>query len=407
MMKCRRCIHESRCYDLHRVQRPPAAFKPLGLARSPTAHGNLGRSDADDGACTPPSCPSKRKQRKFRFGLPSLSVKGPLRRLGRLPWLALQPWRLLSPGIGRPAWRLSSRVAVYKSVPTRMLSRAWGRLNQLELPGWLRRPIYTLYIRAFSVDMTEAAVEDLQHYRNLGEFFRRQLKPSVRPVCTKCMVSPADGKILHFGRVRNNEVEQVKGVTYSLESFLGPQGGTPSEAPVQSTVLQDQLVSRPGNALYHCVIYLAPGDYHRFHSPTDWTVHHRRHFPGTLMSVSPGVARWIKELFCHNERVVLTGEWQHGFFSFTAVGATNVGSIKIYFDKELHTNSPRYMKGSYHDLSYVMEPSRSGIPLRKGEHLGEFNLGSTVVLIFEAPADFTFNLNGGQKIRFGEALGTS
>ncbi|XP_032802822.1 phosphatidylserine decarboxylase proenzyme, mitochondrial-like isoform X1 [Petromyzon marinus] len=298
-------------------------------------------------------------------------------------------------------------VAVYKSVPTRMLSRAWGRLNQLELPGWLRRPIYTLYIRAFSVDMTEAAVEDLQHYRNLGEFFRRQLKPSVRPVCTKCMVSPADGKILHFGRVRNNEVEQVKGVTYSLESFLGPQGRTPSKEPVQSTVLQDQLVSRPGNALYHCVIYLAPGDYHRFHSPTDWTVHHRRHFPGTLMSVSPGVARWIKELFCHNERVVLTGEWQHGFFSFTAVGATNVGSIKIYFDKELHTNSPRYMKGSYHDFSYVMEPSRSGIPLRKGEHLGEFNLGSTVVLIFEAPADFSFNLNAGQKIRFGEALGTS
>ncbi|XP_032802825.1 phosphatidylserine decarboxylase proenzyme, mitochondrial-like isoform X3 [Petromyzon marinus] len=248
-------------------------------------------------------------------------------------------------------------VAVYKSVPTRMLSRAWGRLNQLELPGWLRRPIYTLYIRAFSVDMTEAAVEDLQHYRNLGEFFRRQLKPSVRPVCTKCMVSPADGKILHFGRVRNNEVEQVKGVTYSLESFLGPQGRTPSK--------------------------------------------------GTLMSVSPGVARWIKELFCHNERVVLTGEWQHGFFSFTAVGATNVGSIKIYFDKELHTNSPRYMKGSYHDFSYVMEPSRSGIPLRKGEHLGEFNLGSTVVLIFEAPADFSFNLNAGQKIRFGEALGTS
>ncbi|XP_073806491.1 phosphatidylserine decarboxylase proenzyme, mitochondrial isoform X2 [Danio rerio] len=303
------------------------------------------------------------------------------------------------------------QVTIYKTIPTRLLSRAWGRLNRVDLPNWLRKPIYNLYIWTFGVNMKEAAVEDLQHYRNLGEFFRRKLKPQVRPVCdSHCVISPADGKILHFGRVKNCEVEQVKGVTYSLETFLGPRTWSESLTANRNEddpgTFQDALVTKEGNELFHCVIYLAPGDYHCFHSPTDWRVAHRRHFPGALMSVNPGVARWIKELFCHNERVVLSGEWTHGFFSLTAVGATNVGSIRIYFDKELRTNNPRYNKGTYNDFSYVTNNNQEGISMRKGEHLGEFNLGSTIVLLFEAPRDFTFNLQAGQKIRFGEALGT-
>ncbi|EHH20165.1 phosphatidylserine decarboxylase proenzyme, mitochondrial isoform X2 [Chlorocebus sabaeus] len=301
-------------------------------------------------------------------------------------------------------------VALYKSVPTRLLSRAWGRLNQVELPHWLRRPVYSLYIWTFGVNMKEAAVEDLHHYRNLSEFFRRKLKPQARPVCgLHSVISPSDGKILNFGQVKNCEVEQVKGVTYSLESFLGPRTYTedlPFPPAASCDSFKNQLVTREGNELYHCVIYLAPGDYHCFHSPTDWTVSHRRHFPGSLMSVNPGMARWIKELFCHNERVVLTGDWKHGFFSLTAVGATNVGSIRIYFDRDLHTNSPRHSKGSYNDFSFVTHTNREGVPMRKGEHLGEFNLGSTIVLIFEAPKDFNFQLKTGQKIRFGEALGS-
>ncbi|XP_067556284.1 phosphatidylserine decarboxylase proenzyme, mitochondrial isoform X2 [Pseudorca crassidens] len=301
-------------------------------------------------------------------------------------------------------------VALYKSVPTRLLSRAWGRLNQVELPHWLRRPVYSLYIWTFGVNMKEAAVEDLHHYRNLSEFFRRKLKPQARPVCDlHSVISPSDGKILNFGQVKNCEVEQVKGVTYSLESFLGPRipaEDLPFPPATSCGSFRSQLVTREGNELYHCVIYLAPGDYHCFHSPTDWTVSHRRHFPGSLMSVNPGMARWIKELFCHNERVVLTGDWKHGFFSLTAVGATNVGSIRIYFDRDLHTNSPRYSKGSYNDFSFVTHMNKEGIPMRKGEHLGEFNLGSTIVLIFEAPKDFNFKLKAGQKIRFGEALGS-
>uniref|UniRef100_A0A8C6K8L4 Phosphatidylserine decarboxylase proenzyme, mitochondrial n=1 Tax=Nothobranchius furzeri TaxID=105023 RepID=A0A8C6K8L4_NOTFU len=332
-----------------------------------------------------------------------------------------------------PSLASSRQVALYRSFPTRLVSRAWGRLNGLDLPTWLRKPIYSLYIWTFGVNMQEAAVEDLHHYKNLGEFFRRRLKPAVRPVCAaSCLTSPADGRILHFGRVKNSEVEQVKGVTYSLENFLGPQmscsdgktllsGPQVSDQTVSSTSsFRDHLMSSPASDLFHVVVYLAPGDYHCFHSPTDWKVGLRRHFPGSLMSVNPGVARWVKELFCLNERVVLSGQWQHGFFSLTAVGATNVGSIRVYFDQELQTNTPRYRKGSFYDHSYVslgdqvkrpegeegMESLDRGVVLQKGQPVGEFNLGSTIVLLFEAPKNFTFCLQPGQRIRVGEGLGS-
>lgn len=163
------------------------------------------------------------------------------------------------------------------------------------------------------------------------------------------------------------------------------------------------------------------------------------------MSVNPGIARLVKELFCLNERVALLGQWQHGFFSLTAVGATNVGSIRIYFDQvsvptfarvptfvrspahrchvvaqELQTNAPRYTKGTFFDRSYarvgdqflgvegeggVASAGEAGVALERGAAVGEFNLGSTIVLLFEAPKDFSFNLQTGQRIRVGEGLG--
>ncbi|TRY81408.1 hypothetical protein DNTS_032842 [Danionella cerebrum] len=389
-----------------RVRVDVRRFRQLGSsagAAGEPAQGANNASTAGPGAQTQLSHRSR-----FRLQFPQLALR---RRLGQLscmsrPTVRLRSWPLsflyyilpfaaLKP-LAKVGWRPTSRVTIYKTIPTRLLSRAWGRLNQVDLPTWLRKPIYSLYIWTFGVNMKEAAVEDLQHYRNLGEFFRRKLKPQVRPVCDSHCV--------------NCEVEQVKGVTYSLETFLGPRNRPESETANRNEddpgTFQDDLVTKEGNELFHCVIYLAPGDYHCFHSPTDWSVAHRRHFPGSLMSVNPGVARWIKELFCHNERVVLSGAWTHGFFSLTAVGATNVGSIRIYFDKELRTNNPRYNKGSYNDLSYVTNNNQEGVSMRKGEHLGEFNLGSTIVLLFEAPQNFTFNLQAGQKIRFGEALGT-
>ncbi|XP_068423096.1 phosphatidylserine decarboxylase proenzyme, mitochondrial isoform X2 [Clinocottus analis] len=341
-----------------------------------------------------------------RWPLPLLLVSG-----GSYLGYQKYKWRDQQQDGVEPVLATPTQVALYRSFPTRLLSRAWGRLNGVELPNWLRKPVYSLYIWTFGVNMQEAAVEDLHHYRNLGEFFRRRLKPAVRPLCANsCLVSPADGRILHFGQVKNSEVEQVKGVTYSLENFLGPQKRQINDS---TSSFRDLLLSSPENDLFHVVVYLAPGDYHCFHSPADWKVELRRHFPGSLLSVNPGVARLVKELFCLNERVALSGQWQHGFFSLTAVGATNVGSIRLYFDQELQTNAPRYNKGSFHDRSYVAVDGQSlkldgegGVALQKGTAVGEFNLGSTIVLLFEAPKDFSFSLQPGQRIRVGEGLGS-
>uniref|UniRef100_A0A3Q3XAB8 Phosphatidylserine decarboxylase proenzyme, mitochondrial n=1 Tax=Mola mola TaxID=94237 RepID=A0A3Q3XAB8_MOLML len=364
-----------------------------------------------------PQCPRHRSHLSLRLIIiirlqaPRLALR---RRLNALSGGVSRPtpWRrrpiaflcyVLSASALRPlANRVRVDVALYRSFPTRLLSRVWGRLNGVDLPSWLRKPVFSLYIWTFGVNMQEAAVEDLHHYRNLGEFFRRRLKPAVRPLCaSSCLISPADGRILHFGRVKNSEVEQVKGVTYSLENFLGPQKRQGNDS---SLSFRDLLLSSPDNDLFHVVVYLAPGDYHCFHSPTDWRVDLRRHFPGSLMSVNPGVARLVKELFCLNERVALTGQWEHGFFSLTAVGATNVGSIKIYFDQELQTNAPRYTKGAFYDRSYFAMDNQA--LNARGAAVGEFNLGSTIVLLFEAPKDFSFNLQPGQRIRVGEGLGS-
>ncbi|KAG9465504.1 hypothetical protein GDO78_018184 [Eleutherodactylus coqui] len=269
------------------------------------------------------------RSRKW-LSVPRLSIKHRFNQL-RSPFLRFRSWQLLRPLVKaglHPTTQVSR--AVYTRAPTRLLSRLWGLVNDVNLPRWLRRPLLSLYVWAFSVNMQEAEVEDLNRYRNLGELFRRPLKPSARTISSQYLVSPCDGQVLHCGRTHGSQIEQVKGLTYSLENFLGPQDWRDLEDV--GLPFMKQLGVHLSNRLYHHVVYLAPGDYHRFHSPTDWSIQHRRHFPGSLLSVSPHVARWFPGLFCQNERVVLSGQWQFGLFSLTAVGATNVGSIHIYGD---------------------------------------------------------------------------
>lgn len=165
-------------------------------------------------------------------------------------------------------------------------------------------------------------------------------------------MSPADGRVLSFGKVnQDGKIHQIKDLTYSLDALLGIQsqnadkyrsssphiegdgGGETSTFPQPPPPSTTTAASLKGRNLYHCVIYLAPGDYHRFHSPTDWKISKRRHFAGELLSVSPASFSLVNNLLVLNERVVLLGEWTHGFFSMIPVGATNVGSIKLHFDQ--------------------------------------------------------------------------
>lgn len=129
---------------------------------------------------------------------------------------------------------------------------------------------------------------------------------------------------------------------------------------------------------------------------------------GELYSVSPYVASRLSNLFVLNERVALLGRWRHGFFSMIPVGATNVGSIKINFDKALRTNvrQQRRLAGTYSEASYSLASKLlGGQPLIAGEEMGGFLLGSTIVLVFEAPEEFDFTCKAGQKVKVGQKLG--
>lgn len=309
----------------------------------------------------------------------------------------------------------NTRFEFLRSLPLRQASRLWGQLHSLDLPEWLRVPALSLYIKMYGCHLHEAVEQDLTKYANLCQFFQRELLPGVRPISgAHCLTSPADGTVLYVGEVDEGVLEQVKGVTYSLQGFMGPLEGLAcrkyhpcaSMEPEDLAEYTKAFVCNPQNKLYYSVIYLAPGDYHRYHSPTDWTVKTRRHFPGELFSVKPSMARWLQGLFNMNERSVYTGRWRYGFFSMTPVGATNVGSINVYFDKTLQTNIEThddYKTGEFFDARF--DHRRSRVQVQKGELVGDFNLGSTIVLVFEAPARFRFNVQPGQKVKVGQGLG--
>ncbi|KAK9729185.1 phosphatidylserine decarboxylase 1 [Basidiobolus ranarum] len=338
------------------------------------------------------------------------------------------------------------QVHVFGALPLRALSRFFGSFNGVTLPVWLREPGYKLYSWVFGCNLEEMENPDLKSYPNLGDFFYRTLKPGARPIDDGIMVSPSDGKVLHFGVVQGRMVEQIKGFTYNLDAFIGNGNGKDTEwidTPVGSITDEEEFANvngitysldkllgeegevapqstesakseqyhipplKEGNQLFFCVIYLAPGDYHRFHSPTNWVVQNRRHFAGELFSVSPYMVKLLSNLFVLNERVVLLGQWRHGFFAMAPVGATNVGSIKINFDKELRTNQKEIIpEGTYTQVSYESYSNRlGGYPLRSGDEVGGFRLGSTVVLVFEAPSNFKFTLEPNQTVRVGQKIG--
>ncbi|GLH05132.1 Phosphatidylserine decarboxylase proenzyme, mitochondrial [Gryllus bimaculatus] len=304
-------------------------------------------------------------------------------------------------------------ITCYSSVPLRILSRGWGWICNKELPVKYRESVYLKYAQMFNVNIQEAASEDLSSYTSLCDFFCRPLKEGIRPIDSKeNVVSPADGAVLNVSKVTSPRVEQVKGVTYSLETFLGEHSQDKNEESTNSEVCEkdrnssciQSLLKNKENALYQCVIYLAPGDYHRFHSPVDWEVNLRRHIQGELLSVSPKIARLIPDLFSLNERAVYIGEWKHGFFSFTAVGATNVGSIRVYVDEVLTTNERKWKFGSKCREVFLSDSEGKPLKVRKGDPFGEFRLGSTIILIFEAPKDFKFHIAPGDKIHVGQAI---
>eukprot|EP01133_Synstelium_polycarpum_P013831 gene13831-16308_t len=264
----------------------------------------------------------------------------------------------------------------------------------------IRKPLYGAWAKMFKCNMDEIP-EPLEYYPSLAQFFSRPIKEGARPIAQEGMVSPVDGRVLACGEVTGDMVEQVKGVNYSLSHFLGCD---------PYTLLQNK---DKGTKLYQCILYLSPGDYHRIHSSEDWCITKRSHFPGTLFPVNKPFLKLIPSLFALNERVVLMGNWLKGFYSLTAVGAYNVGSISLSFGDQIQSNrilrdfrckNLEYFSwngvGSHsYDREYEQE-----IPQTRGQEIGQFHLGSTVVLIFEAK-NFEFTVKQGDYCKMGSVIG--
>ncbi|KAG8374709.1 hypothetical protein BUALT_Bualt10G0024200 [Buddleja alternifolia] len=324
-------------------------------------------------------------------------------------------------------------------LPLRSISRVWGSLTDMELPIWLRPYVYKAWARAFHSNLEEAQLP-LEEYVSLREFFIRKLKEDSRPIDSDpyCLVSPVDGTVLRYGELRGPGamIEQVKGYSYSAASLLGTNSYLPMIAAAdaneensgeENTVgdttkkswwrislaspkVRDTASSRPLKGLFYCVIYLKPGDYHRIHSPVDWDILARRHFTGHLFPMNERAIRTIRNLYVENERVVLEGQWREGYMAMAAVGATNIGSIELFIEPTLRTNNPqKKMVHSDPPDEQVYEPKSTGVTLKKGDEVAAFNMGSTVVLVFQAPisksSEFRFCINKGGRIRMGEAMG--
>eukprot|EP01083_Nonionella_stella_P058406 152949_1 len=289
-------------------------------------------------------------------------------------------------------------VYVFLNLPVRQISRLWGNLASQELPVWMREPVYRLWAFKYNSNLDEVP-DELSSFRSLSEFFARPLWISGdRPMAQNAdVVSPVDGRVLICGPVEDDLVEQVKGVTFSLKQLLG-------EEPVKK---------HSGGRLHYIVLYLAPGDYHRIHAPMEWVIKSRRHFPGSLFPVAPGFARRFPNLFSVNERIALSGAWPGGYCAVVPVGAFNVGNIELssLIEPDLKTNVPSQDNEDSWDrsvsfLDYTYE-EHYGVQQSRGEYIGKFNLGSTVVIIFETPSekDFRFRVKPEDRVRVGQEIG--
>jgi phosphatidylserine decarboxylase len=329
------------------------------------------------------------------------------------------------------------RDAKYIVSMTRNVSRLTGCFCSLWLPVPLRYVFYGGFAKFYGINMEEVEYPDFGHYETFTLFFTRKLKAGAReiiePENKRTMCSPADGRVLSCGKINSefSTIDCVKGRSYRLDEFmLGVKGNTQCcdqteeiENNSQVAAMIDKVKKR-GNQLFYMVIYLSPADYHRFHSPAIHTGDYRRHVVGYLCPVKPSYVNKHKDVFKVNERVNIFGRWDQGFYFESAVGATNVGSIKLDFDEDVLTNRalptfPHFEDKSY-DTSAASEKTgpfnmylnqsdfsaenSSSINFKKAEMTGRFEMGSTVVLIFEADQHTELNVHEGKKLFVGEPI---
>ena len=237
------------------------------------------------------------------------------------------------------------------------------------------------FVAQYGVNMAEAAEPDIAKYASFNDFFTRALKPRARPLAQSDWVSPVDGAISQFGAIEGDQIFQAKGHRYSTTALVGG----------------DAALAAPFENGHFATLYLSPKDYHRIHMPCAGKLTRMIHVPGDLFSVNPTTARGVRGLFARNERVVCFFEGARGPWILVLVGATIVGSMATVWHGIV--NPPR--PGTVREWRYEDQAVR----LARGDEMGRFLLGSTVVLLFPpGPLKFNPAWAPAGAIRMGEAM---
>lgn len=265
-------------------------------------------------------------------------------------------------------------------VPKNALSRAAGALTRWRAPGWIRLAAMRAFARRYGIDLSEC--DDVTVYRTFGEFFARPLRPGLRPVAPgdAVVVSPVDGRVSETGVVTSGRMIQAKGIDYAAQALLA----------------DPELAARFEGGAY-VTIYLAPGDYHRIHFPLGGAVTGWRYVPGRLWPVNPASVRNVAGLFAVNERLVTVLRTPLGACALVAVGATVVGRVHAYYDPTVPYTNLRGAQPSGRDYE-------TPLPAVKGGELGAFEMGSTVILLFER-GSVRLDVRADQRVRVGEPIG--
>jgi phosphatidylserine decarboxylase len=265
-------------------------------------------------------------------------------------------------------------------LPKNLISCLMGKLVSIRFPARISARINQCFARHYNINLSEAG-KPLAEYPCLQDFFIRQLKPGLRPISLEdnVVISPCDGMLSSAGRIERDLLIQAKGKLYSVHDLLD----------------DPELAAHFYNGCY-ATLYLSPRDYHRFHVPMDGEIQKSIYLPGSLWPVNRWAVSNINNLFCQNERIIslIAHEASHLMLAHIAVGATMVGKIEL--DYGHMSNRPRAATKNIENKAYKV---------RRGETLGKFMFGSTIILLFQQGLLNSFAKTAPSQVKMGEILG--
>jgi phosphatidylserine decarboxylase len=277
---------------------------------------------------------------------------------------------------------MPDRLSIFLQIilPQHFLTACFGWLARIRMDAaknWMIRK----FIRKYQVDMSLACLENPESYPDFNHFFIRKLKPALRPIAAgeDIIVSPVDGKVAQIGLISKDQLLQAKNFYYDLKSLLGND---------------EELASLFYNGAY-TTLYLAPRDYHRVHMPLAGTLKKSIFIPGKLFSVNRMTSEIIPNLFSRNERLVTIFDTEAGPMAVILVGAIIVGNIQtVWMQKPAR---------AYGVENFMPDTE---LHLQKGDELGHFTLGSTVIVLFgKGNIAWSSDIQANASLQFGENLG--